>query len=151
MSSNAGELNERDWREEAFRRWSLAWQPMDADTIDAYVEATADQPREVLVEALRKLARTHEGSFRPAPAKVIDRCYAVRIELRDAAARERQLEASNHRLGPVDRLGIWQRCIDRARAQGFTDDAARIRFWQRGVDKLRASANAKDPLVDFAR
>jgi hypothetical protein len=111
---------------------------MDAETIDAYVAATMDEPIAVLTEALRRLARAWAGPFRPAPATVIDRCYEVRREVRDHAPMDppRLLQSSGFTL--EDKVAIWQRCIDKARAQGYPESSGRIRFWQRGIARMRA-------------
>lgn len=139
---------ERSARCELFRRWSLAWQPMDAETIDAYVAATEEESDAVLMEALRRLARVHAGPYRPAPAVVIDRCYDVLRETqgKHASSAVPRLPAGGG-FSLEDRIAIWQRCIDQALGEGYPETSGRIRFWRRGIERLRKRSTDADALA----
>src|SRR5262249_974058 len=137
---------ERSLREEAFRRWSLAWQPMDAETIDAYVEATLDEPMDALIEALRRLARAHAGPYRPAPAVVIDRIYDVMRERRD---RHDVPALPAPRLDRKSRLDVWDSVIAKARASGVKESSRQMQSYLRGRER-HAKLAVQDLANDLA-
>jgi hypothetical protein len=110
---------------------------MDAETIDAYVAATMSDSLTVLFEALRRLARSHGGPFRPSPADVIDRCYEVHKERRQHADEALRLEGPRlENIPGSDLLAVWDRCIARGLAEGYSEDSIRIKFWRRGRARL---------------
>src|SRR5262245_62860464 len=113
---------------------------MDAETVDVYVEATLDEPRAVLMEALRRLGRHHAGPYRPAPAVVIDRCYAVRLEMRDKEQPEARIQLPvqpPRGFTYLNAIEAHEKAIALALREGWVEESPRVQFHRRHIEKLQ--------------